>query len=289
MTTDLQSIETAFSTMLREVLEEAFSRRDVEADLERVLVWVVEKLERVRSWVVEHLERVLTWVVEHRDELMAGFLSGLQRAQEAIQAIDSMPPAPGYEPLLIERGQHWLSARVLAYALVSLCEGVAIDERTRGQVVTDIRFLAKPGRTRGAIRRRAIKLLAALDRISSLDAIGEVGPIVVQFDEDLKAAVQGDPAACERVTQTAAILAPRLSVPRGRKRSPASVAHEILSSEMPHLFGPRRYTWDPVRGDFTDRFTRATRETFKDPDFDPRPALRRAKKAQRTAPGRRIA
>jgi hypothetical protein len=146
-------------------------------------------------------------------------------------------------------------------------------------VVTDIRFLAKPGCTKGAIRRRAIKLLGSLETISSLDAFGDVGLSAFQFCEELEAVAEGNLTACQRVTQIAAILAPRLSVPRGRKRSAASVAHEILSSEMTKLIGPTGYTWNPAQGDFTDRFTRATREAFGDPNFDPRPALRRAKGA----------
>lgn len=254
--TDLQSIQTTLSTTLRELLEEAFTRGEFAAGL----------------------DRVQAWVALHRDELMNGLLKVLQLAHEAIQALDSMPPVLGYEPLLIEGGQHRLVARVMACVWVRSCEEIAADERIRGRVVADIRFLAKPGRTKGAIRRRATKLLAALERISTLDAFGEVGLIAVRFDEELKAAAQGDPVACEGVTQTAAILAPRLSVPRGRKRSAASVAHEILSSEMTQLFGPAGYTWDPEEGDFVDRFTRATRDAFGDPDFDPRPALRRAKR-----------
>ena len=75
MTADLQSLETAFLPMLREMLERALSRRDFEADFERVLTWLIENLERVWIWLVEHLERALTWVVEHRNELMAGVLN----------------------------------------------------------------------------------------------------------------------------------------------------------------------------------------------------------------------
>jgi hypothetical protein len=225
MTTDLQSRETAFSTMLREVLEEPSMRRDIAAAL----------------------DRVRTWVAVHREELMNGLLKALLRACEALQALDSMPAAPGYEPLLIERGQHRLVARAMAHVIVGLCEGIAADERMRGQIVADIRFLAKPGRKRAALGRRAIKLLAAPERISSLDAFGELGLIAVRFEAELRAAAQGDTAACGRVMQTAATLAPRLSVPRGRKRRAASVAHEILSSEMTKLIGQTGYTWNPAR------------------------------------------
>ncbi len=76
-----------------------------------------------------------------------------------------------------------------------------------------------------------------------------------------------DYVASQRVTEIAGILAPRLAVPRGRKASAASIAHEFWLSNMGKLTGRMSYTWDEARGDFTDPLTRATRLAFGDPDF----------------------
>jgi hypothetical protein len=74
----------------------------------------------------------------------------------------------------------------------------------------------------------------------------------------------------------AATVAPRLSVSRGRKISAASAAHEFVSEEL-----GQAYTFSPVLEDFTDELTKATRIEFGDPNFDPRPAVRRARAGQK--------
>jgi hypothetical protein len=41
------------------------------------------------------------------------------------------------------------------------------------------------------------------------------------------------------------------------------------------------YTYSPDLEDFTDELTKATRIEFGDPNFDPRPAVRRARARQK--------
>jgi hypothetical protein len=114
----------------------------------------------------------------------------------------------------------------------------------------------------------------------------EAGLHEAEFIKFLESAVDGDSAVHSRLCTIAATVAPRLSVPRGPKISAASAAHELLSEVT-----GCRYTSSPDLEDFTDDFTKATRVEFGDPDFDPRPAVRRARarqKRQKNHSGRRM-
>jgi hypothetical protein len=184
--------------------------------------------------IAKDLERAQAWFAAQFAQLLYGLWKVFEPAVPVIECLESMPTAPGYESLLIERGQRRLTARFVACVLVGLGKELANDAKQQAQVANAIRFIAKPGRTKNAIRRRAVALLRAWEIVCGLEIFRALDLSVFQFGEELKAAAQGDPAACERVTQTAAILAPRLSVPRGRKRSAASITHELLSSEMLH-------------------------------------------------------
>jgi len=70
--------------------------------------------------------------------LAAGFLLIISRS----------PPSPGYEALLINRGENPLLARVKAYLTVSQGRKIANESRRYRDVVAAIRFLAKPNRSR---------------------------------------------------------------------------------------------------------------------------------------------
>jgi hypothetical protein len=183
-----------------------------------------------------------------------------------------MPSSPGYEPLLVKRGQQPGSG-----ASLFLCvDWLGKKNGRRSQNATDrrrqIRFLARPGRTKRAISRKAVVLLySELVRI-----FDDVDVNVFEFVESLEAVVRGDHTASQRVREMAAVLAPHLSVRRGRKVSAASSAHELLLSLV-----SESYTWDDSIEDFSDPQTGATRLAFGDHDFDPRPAHRRRKERLR--------
>jgi hypothetical protein len=102
----------------------------------------------------------------------------------------------------------------------------------------------------------------------------------------LESVVEGREVAWRRITEIAAAVAPFLSIPRGRKTSAASAAHEFLLDEAPSLTHVHGYTWDPVADDFSDRPTQAIRREFGCANFDPRPSRRRSKRrnAQRSSP-----
>jgi hypothetical protein len=239
-----------------EFLGELFTRRDIDAGLKRAQTFV------------ENLTKVVERVV----------ISACEMAER----LDKLPPAPGYEPILIQRGQHPLMARGFSYVIIGLGKDAATEARTQRIVVDAFRFLAKPGRTKRSISRRAAVLLEVWNTRSTLGtAFNGVGVSVFEFVEALEGAVRGDLTGCQRVTEVAAALAPGLSVRRGRKASAASIAHELLLTCVANMAGPKAYTHDHVSEDYTDPLTGATRVAFGDPDFDPGPARRRQRKRLR--------
>jgi hypothetical protein len=239
-----------------EFLEEWFPGCDIDAGLKRVQTFV-ENLTKV-------VERAVVWTCETVD--------GLER----------LPPAPGYEPMLIERGHHPLMARGLSYWIIRSGRDEANKAKMQRTVVDALRFLAKPGRTKRSISRKAAMLLEIWNTTSNLgDAFNGVSISVFGFVEALEGAVRGDLAACQRVTEVAAALAPGLSVRRGPKASAPSIAHELLLTYVANMVGPKAYTHDHMSEDYTDPLTRATRLAFGDLDFDPGPARRRQRRRLR--------
>jgi hypothetical protein len=242
------------SMTVKEVLETWFPGRDVMADLERAAV-------RLGQWL---------------DELASRLSPTLKSVCEVVETLERMPPAPGYEPLLIARAQHPLVARIISYTLIKFSALEASKGRMERQAVDAIRFLAKPGRRKRAVSRRVDWLISDWDRESGLAGL-RAGNIIsfLDFTLALESFARGDPGACEHLTQTAAAMAPLLSVRRGRRASRATIAHQMLLSAFRDMVGSASYTWDLAQEDFTDPLTRATRLAFGDPDFDPRPAVRR--------------
>ena len=92
---------------------------------------------------------------------------GMFQAAGAItqRAVESCP-STAYEPLLIERGVNPVLARGLASLAIRIGTRQANESRRLPAVVDAIRFLAKPGRRRQAILRRAEVLLAAWEETS---------------------------------------------------------------------------------------------------------------------------
>ena len=196
----------ASTQTIGEFLGELFSGCDIAAGLKRVLAFVETAADRISSVI----ERVLI------------------PACEMVERLQKLSPAPGYEPMLIERGHHPPVARGLSYGIIHLGKDVANEARMQRTVVDALRFLAKPGRTNRSISRRAAMLLQEWNTASNLgNAFNGVDVSVFEFAEALEGAVRGDLAAGQRVTEVAAALAPKLSVRRGPKASAASIAHVV--------------------------------------------------------------
>ncbi len=190
-------------------------------------------------------------------------------------------PSKAYEPLLIEHGAKPVWARPLASLAISRGFRVANESKREPAVVGAIRFFASPGRSRKAIIRRARVLLAAWNETSIVETIFDDGHLS-EFIGLLTSVIEG-----REVMEIAAAIAPGLSIPRGRKISAASAAHEFLLDEAPSVTHVHGYTWDPITDDFSDPLTQATRREFGCAHFDPRPAHGRSKRrnaAQRSSP-----
>jgi hypothetical protein len=232
--------------------------------------------------IVAGLERGLTVVETLTDQIPAVLERVIIPVREMLERLDKLPPAPGYEPMLIERGHHPLMARGLSHWIIRSGKEEANKAKMQRIVVDAVRFLAKPGRRKGSISRKAA-LLVQIGNISSNlgDVFNGAHSSVFELIEALEGAVRGDLAACRRVTEVAAVLAPGLSVRRGPKASVPSIAHELLLTYVAHNAGPKSYTYDLVSEDYTDPLTSATRSAFGDPDFDPCPARRRQRKRLR--------
>jgi hypothetical protein len=225
------------------------------------------------------LKRVQTFIETLADRMPAVIERVLIPVCEMVERLDKLPPAPGYEPMLIERGHHSLMARGLSYWIIRSGKEEANKAKMQRIVVDALRFLAKPGRTKRSISRRAAALLEVWNATSDLgDVFNGADVSVFEFVEALEGALQGDLAACQRVTEVAAALAPGLSVRPGPKASTASIAHEFALTCVANMPGSKAYTYDHVSEDYTDPLTRATRLAFGDPDFDPGPARRRQRK-----------
>jgi hypothetical protein len=208
-------------------------------------------------------------------------LGVLGRLAEAVGRLERLRPIP-YEWALIERGQHPTIARLLAQYVIRLTGDEMARLERRRQLVRAVRSLAKPGRSSRAIRTEAARLVSDPDLWSWSNFPLESGHCEAQFREALEAAALGDPAACRRAVQMAAVIAPHLAVRRGPRTKPASLAHELFLTYLNGRSHSTSYTWDELSGDFVDPLTRGTRVSFDDPDFDPPPAWRRQKRRATT-------
>ena len=224
------------------------------------------------------LTRVLTFVEAFANQVQAG----LERVADWADRVESAGPVPGYEAMLVQRGQHPLMARSFSYSLIRWGKDEANKAKTQRPVADTLRFLAKPGRTARSISRKAAALLEVWSATSSFgDAFHGSDINEFEFVDALKGAVRRQPAACLRVTEIAAAVTPGLFVRRGPKISEASMSHQLLLQLVATWEGPKSYTYSEIEGDFTDPLTRATRLAFDEPGFDPRTAFRRHRARER--------
>jgi len=198
-------------------------------------------------------------------------------------SISRSPPSPGYEPLLVKRGENPLLARLKAHLTVSEGGRIALEARTYREVVAAIRFLAKPNRSRWAVDRKVGVLLAASQETRILRTIfteaGLGDNILIKM---LPSAAQGNEMAIERILDIARMAGPRIRVPRGPKVTAASAAHELFL-EKHGTRGASAYSYSDLDEDFTDDATRATRLEFPGAPFGPQPASRRLKRRRQLA------
>lgn len=259
MTPDPGSLPAAQTSgrTLMDHLEAYLARPDVVARLKPAAVLFAESLNVLGGMFL------MTWTI-------------MQRAVERA-------PSIAYEPLLIERGVKPGLARGLASLTISRANRAADERLKLAAVVRAFRFLAKPGRGKRAVIRRAEILLAAWEETSLINTIFvDAGLSTSEFIGLLKSVVEGRETGSGRITEIAATLAPHLSIPRGPKITVASASHEGLLELFASLKDSQAYTWDPAAEDFSDPLTMATRQEFGCPRFSPQSAHRRL--SRRRAP-----
>lgn len=210
--------------------------------------------------------------MEAEDALRIRFL-----AAAYLLNISGFAGSPGYEPLLIKRGENTLLARVKAYLTVNQGRKIANESRRYREVVTTIRFLAKPNRSRWAVNRKIAILLAASRETTIIRAIfieaGLSDHILINL---LPWAAQGNEMATERILEIARMAVPRIRMRRGPKVTAASAAHELFL-EKHGIRGASAYSYSDLEEDFIDEATKATRLEFPGTRFGPQPASRRLK------------
>ena len=231
----------------------------------------------------EQYDRVGALIVNYIMSISSMYQMAMIIAQRAAHSSQSK----SYEPFLIENGLSPASARGLASLTISLGKRTADRGQRYRAVVDAIRFLAKPGRTENAAKRKAVMLLAAWEETSIIDEIcrnassRDASINGSEFLESLRSLARGDCGSLLRVAKIMAGIVDRLSAPRGRRLSAASAAHELFLENIEKLLRPRAYTRNPIKNDYTDAATMATRQEFAAPKFDPRPAFRRLRRRNR--------
>jgi hypothetical protein len=216
--------------------------------------------------------------VEAEDALRIRFLAAIY-----LLKVSRSPPSPGYEPLLIKRGENPLLARVKAYLAVDQGSKIANESRRYREVVTAIRFLAKPNRSGWALNRKIALLLAASRETRIIRAIFIEARLSDHiFINMLPSAAQGDETAIEWIVKIARTATPEIRIRRRPKVTAASAAHEFFL-EKQGMRGASAYSYSALEKDFIDEATQATRLEFPGRPFGPRPASRRVKARRQLA------
>jgi hypothetical protein len=154
---------------------------------------------------------------------------------------------------------------------------IADESKRYREVVTAIRFLAKPNRSRWAVNRKIALLLVASRETRIIRAIfleaNLSDHILINM---LPWATQNDAMAIEWILEIARMAAPRIRMRRGPKVTAASAAHELFL-EKHGIRGASAYSYSELEEDFIDEATKATRLEFPGTRFGPQPASRRLK------------
>lgn len=177
-------------------------------------------------------------------------------------------------------------------ASLAIKRGVRIaDEAKRlPPIVAAIQFLARPGRSRKVIARKAKVLLAAWDETS-----------IIETFFTTRRSARSDLWTCSNASSRAersSCGGSRRSRPRlrlgflfraGQRSAPRRRRINFCLKSASSVTGVRGYTWNDCDEDFADPLTQATRQEFDRTDFDPRPARRRSRRlsaAPKTSPHR---
>src|ERR1700730_582177 len=212
------------------MIQDTGAQHMVEAKGRTVTDYFIEYLARP-----DVVERMKPWQTAC-DGLLKAFSGLCEQTGALIQRAAECPPSAGYEPFLVERSFDPILARMMARLLVRSGKRCANESVRLPAVVGAIRFLAKPGRGRRAILRKAEVLLAAWEETSIIETIFDDASLKEsEFIGLLKSVVEGREVVWRRITEIAAAVAPHLSIPRGPKVSKASATHEVFLENIAEL------------------------------------------------------
>ncbi len=191
------------------------------------------------------------------------------------------PKDKGYAKFLVTLGFDPNWAGMLAAMIVEKGRVQAATSAKRTEFSRALRRLANPRQETEAFvadSRLVLEGMGGTDLTSGL--FQDLPPFeALLFIRELRFCLAGDFSGRVEVARIAKAVSRRVPVPRGRKLTQASAAHEYFL-ESQSIFGSAAYTWSPDKEDFTDWLTRATREEFDEPKFNPVPASRRHKAKQ---------
>jgi hypothetical protein len=194
-------------------------------------------------------------------------IDGLLALVDAVRRLQSAPPTPGIEALLIQRGDEPLQARVMA-RVIHICGERWARERAEIEkpLAGVLRRLCQRSHAEPlTVSRWARVLQRWLDRgdadpfiRSWLDEAGS--PLSTRDLREITAlAVNRDERACQRLVEIAEALAPNLPDPRGRRVSVGTGVHLFLILHFGSSGHRPAYSWSDEKGDFVDPLTDATR------------------------------
>lgn len=231
----------------------------------------------------ELLVRVAVAMDAIAPRLVDGFenaVPAVHRIADAVQAIESSHPVPGYEEQLRSPEDHPVVAKAMAHQVLRLGEERLTQAEPSRMLASAVRALLRAEKSSHlVVSRRAAQIKIALtnsvakkafeqacEQAGEISAIYNIEPLLNEVIERQGASREALLTICRKVK-------PRLPDPRGRSRKLISATHEVFLEVT-----GRAYTHDPVNEDFIDPATQATRIAFSEPDFDPRPARRRLNK-----------
>lgn len=184
------------------------------------------------------------------------------------------PKDEGYATFLITLGYDRNWAGMLAARIVDEGRVRAATAQKKTEFARALRRLANPRQDVKAFLADGQFVLGAMNgTLLTDDLFDELPPFGgLLFIRALWFCLAGDMSFRSEVIRIADAIWSRVPASRGPKLTISSAAHQyFLESQI----GRAAFTWSPGREDFVDRLTRATREEFDDPDFNPVAARRR--------------
>jgi hypothetical protein len=191
------------------------------------------------------------------------------------------PKDRGYAEFLTTLGYDRNWAGMLAAKIVEEGRVRAATAKKSAEFAQALRRLPNPRLETEAFLANAKVALEAMDGTvltrGLFDKLPRFDGLV--FIRGLRSCLAGDLSDRPDVSRIAKAIWRRVVVSRGPKLTHASAAHEYFL-ESQSIFEIAAFTWSPKGEDFTDRLTKATREEFNDPDFNPVAARRRLRAKQ---------